>query len=1371
MRLGRHGGLVFVCEDGSQRLLAIKDELHRKESVSFQESNGVEAGSTVWIDEAGPSWGAALLRDGTVRGFYHHLADRLRATGPGFGFAAGGFEHIVSNLDQTPGRALHYHELDRPASALLILKFNLAAPLTYSLRCGPLRRHEDGWRLTGNIDLWISGAVPRVDADSIAFAIPAGSHEITMVVWSQPSSALLYPVAFALSRQESWIAAMASSWIADRVPLLLPTDTLEDADKTRRLIREIGPTHILVGAAVDDRIAAVAAEGHEITRLPADQTVGEVIARAIGIEPPRAGIGIGPDCSDPAPLLRRARIARQPLVPAEKTEHSANARFDEPAAPLPAGLVVCDSADPFVRILAAAYAGAKGSMLLLIADAAAPPDAPQWEAHSEDVWPELIRQYLARLTEDVNRIVPDSVRAENFSSVVVFTSGRAYSLVQTPRGSWATSTSVGVLPDGDVPWLVPRCLFHSHAAQPSPTFTIVCDALADRQVKTESRSFLEHLSSTASQAVPLRGPDATGRALEHLLAIAPVDLVSLTCHGHRDSIVLADGRLRAQEIQRWSIFARPIVLNNSCASWPTTGPAFVTAGARAYVGTLWPVRHGPATRVARLVHQAILASPTATLGDALRDALKRSAESSESDALAYVLVGLPDVPARIQALSDVTDRQDVLELALISMHSLTIALVQRGQREIARRLRDALTGDLVTRLEETVRDVGHLRYFNRQGEYLPSIVAILETDFWTRVLEHDGPDAVPGGIEGLIARHEAAIGHWEGGDGSLDAQLNRVNIISRILVSAVMFLVRAGRWQTAWEYACRAGAARLRPAEPIPTATGPEIGVKEVIETGRVLPNGDEFLNAVGLALFQLSRLGEAEAAYDAALTAASAAADEAQRGRILSNLAQVAEARGHLDEAEAGYARALPILEEAQDRYCAFLTRLHQGQVLLRRGARGDVDRALAISVELEERVRALSPPVHVSQCHCDALGFRAAALASAGDVEQAMTVALSSLEPSRLPGPRPTRMYSAFAALTLEALHADPAESSERCFAVFERARDVRDFDVMWNAVLMLLTLERNTFARDHDKNRLRACLELVDQALSETEWISSSFVADAKRRAAAYLLRETVEFMAFLSEEDNREFYEVLSRIEPSNERWPAALRFIEDCAEFDGELLCSWRSLWRRSATVTIAPPDRTHTLIVDTPPPEARRPLFLRYPITVPRDASVLVEQAAVEHAHDWQQIGRTLYYRCSEPATTLVVDKRGLIEMQRDGLIRYSEWWGSKTFLYDVTIVLPVDCIPLALAVKPVRRSLYPPSAFVMHRDGRWSVELRCHPDLLARLEQSSEIPLARRGWMAKVVLEFSPAAAGVSRALSQASPQFPMPFRAFLSVIERSLG
>src|SRR4029077_8787221 len=97
-------------------------------------------------------------------------------------------------------------------------------PATCSLRCGSLTRNGDSWLLERNISLWIAGPIPaRVEADAIVFSVPAGEHEIMLVVWSQPVSALLHPVAFALSRRESGVAAAAASWLPDRLPLFLPT--------------------------------------------------------------------------------------------------------------------------------------------------------------------------------------------------------------------------------------------------------------------------------------------------------------------------------------------------------------------------------------------------------------------------------------------------------------------------------------------------------------------------------------------------------------------------------------------------------------------------------------------------------------------------------------------------------------------------------------------------------------------------------------------------------------------------------------------------------------------------------------------------------------------------------------------------------------------------------------------------------------------------------------------------------------------------------------------------------------------------------------------------------------------------------------------
>jgi tetratricopeptide (TPR) repeat protein len=77
----------------------------------------------------------------------------------------------------------------------------------------------------------------------------------------------------------------------------------------------------------------------------------------------------------------------------------------------------------------------------------------------------------------------------------------------------------------------------------------------------------------------------------------------------------------------------PVIFNNSCLSWVSVGRAFLRAGARGYVGTLWSVASAEAARLA----QQMLAQ--LTRGETLGRALAASQIDDELTRRAYIYVG------------------------------------------------------------------------------------------------------------------------------------------------------------------------------------------------------------------------------------------------------------------------------------------------------------------------------------------------------------------------------------------------------------------------------------------------------------------------------------------------------------------------------------------------------------------------------------------------------------------------------------------------------------------------------------------------------------------------------------------------------------
>ena len=102
----------------------------------------------------------------------------------------------------------------------------------------------------------------------------------------------------------------------------------------------------------------------------------------------------------------------------------------------------------------------------------------------------------------------------------------------------------------------------------------------------------------------LRDLAANSAALQTYSALLPVEGILLDTLGDEGSIMFADARrgmkpMSAAEIGLTLDLAhRPLVFSHIAFSWLSVGAAFMSAGARGYVGTLWSVESEPAHEMA-----------------------------------------------------------------------------------------------------------------------------------------------------------------------------------------------------------------------------------------------------------------------------------------------------------------------------------------------------------------------------------------------------------------------------------------------------------------------------------------------------------------------------------------------------------------------------------------------------------------------------------------------------------------------------------------------------------------------------------------------------------------------------------------------------
>jgi len=174
---------------------------------------------------------------------------------------------------------------------------------------------------------------------------------------------------------------------------------------------------------------------------------------------------------------------------------------------------------------------------------------------------------------------------------------------------------------------------------------------------SEMIDVIEFSETTFDAIFPLEGPVATQIGMAWI-SHWPSDFIFFNTHGADGVILIGEAPVRSYNIVGLAELPNhPIVFNNSCTSWQGVGDAFIQAGARSYIGTLWPVENGAAADFARAITKHLING-----GGTLATAIGSARGDTISD-LAYVQIGLPTAKlcttlgrayeARVAALSAV----------------------------------------------------------------------------------------------------------------------------------------------------------------------------------------------------------------------------------------------------------------------------------------------------------------------------------------------------------------------------------------------------------------------------------------------------------------------------------------------------------------------------------------------------------------------------------------------------------------------------------------------------------------------------------------------------------------------------------------------
>jgi hypothetical protein len=293
-------------------------------------------------------------------------------------------------------------------------------------------------------------------------------------------------------------------------------------------------------------------------------------------------------------------------------------------------------------------------------------------------------------------MVPLTIRQPQATTLTVFTDFVPLHLVRTrsdaewPRGYWATEFRIAHLPGQCASMLVPRHFATLTAASSGSRLAIAFNSLG--VAGEESMAIADSLRSALSNVLVLDDIAASGAALAGALRFFQSDLLVLSAHGERNGI-RARGRELIEDslIEGWHLNGHPLVINNSCTSLSGTGPSFLKAGARGYIGTLWEVRNQTAAAVGWAFSLQLRSNPQEDAAGAMGAAVRHSAGdlAEPADTGAYVYFGLPGVDVRAEQPLNKMEQLNAASLAYYRLYETLNAMTVAGLGAVARLLHGA----------------------------------------------------------------------------------------------------------------------------------------------------------------------------------------------------------------------------------------------------------------------------------------------------------------------------------------------------------------------------------------------------------------------------------------------------------------------------------------------------------------------------------------------------------------------------------------------------------------------------------------------------------------------------------------------------------
>ena len=656
----------------------------------------------------------------------HTMEGPLPPLSNGLEFGGRKYRAIEGGLTRSDlgfGRCLTYRPLAaRDNGNIVLLSVDLPSQVAYRIRMQSPIRNGATFRLAEGISVTVETALNwQFLDDCLLFSTSGEDGRINLLVESEEPASALGATAIVCARGHEMAGVLARAACGKGfIPCFVVEGHAAGKVEAEEIVRRQFARTVFVGLD-----SALFVPDDASVTIPTDIRSSSEVSRLLGepepistIEAPQLADALGPALalalhysaalslsSEPTRriVLRQAsgRIDREwdidEILGVPLTVHTGINSTDA----LHQELVVCESViEDLIVCQGVGYASLREAPIAFL---------PRAGEAERQVYPDAASGRRL-LEESANRAVPQKMRKPSAELITVFNRGLPLHLTSLPEAGmhWMDRYALAHLPGQLASVLAPSFLQARTQASPPVSYTVVFDALNDgfSGDDTETGAIDHEFSKGLSYPIVLRGKSARGAVLRETLQRFEIDFIVLVTHGAQDFIEGEAGEeIFAAEIAEWSLRSAPLVFNNSCSSLATTSGAFIRAGARGYIGTLWPVESRTAARLALHLSEEMRAETPPGIAMLLKHAKGRLSASryTGSDAAAYVYVGFPTLATRARKPLSEGEELSHLTRSTEEVYQRLHLIASDGLPLVARLLHPAATSSLRDRFRSHIK--------------------------------------------------------------------------------------------------------------------------------------------------------------------------------------------------------------------------------------------------------------------------------------------------------------------------------------------------------------------------------------------------------------------------------------------------------------------------------------------------------------------------------------------------------------------------------------------------------------------------------------------------------------------------------------------